>query len=394
MTLDDTNIISDDDFLNEILNNVKTEVAEVKQQSDLDKLLGLSPEENDENSTPTPTPTDPPKEQTTEEGEQSSEEEIAQEEKTTYKKFGVRDTVTTLIENNTWKDMPIKYGDSEYDSITELLEKEKPSKELFESLSEAQRKLRDEEIDETYIKIGDKNTTQAKLANAILQGIPYNDLLENYQEVIEPLQQIDFANIQNGDYIAEEFVKQCLVELDGYHPASIGAVIKNLKDNFQLIDVAEQYQERTIQNFNAELEQRELGRREEAQRLAEQTKQDMKSLRLELKNQNISDAFASKILKLRYNVDPQSGNYHYEQLLNDKLKDKSFEARLLHFLLDEKDFIQKERSTVKTDTHKKVLELMKMTPSSKGAATSSNKHSGNLETDDEDFLRDIGLIKD
>ena len=83
-----------------------------------------------------------------------------------------------------------------------------------------------------------------------------------------------------------------------------------------------------------------------------------------------------------------------EELLNDKLKDKSFEARLMHFLLDENDFINKEKSKVKAETSKKFLELAHVTPSNKGGKATPRNTTGSLATDDEDFLRDIGLIKD
>lgn len=397
MTLDDTNIISDDDFLNEILNNVQKEVAEKKDtQDELDRLLGITPDDQQQDA-PVENenkPEEQPDGDQPENQDATSEEQIEEEEKTTLKRFGVKDTVTTLIENDTWRDMPIKYGDKEYESITDLLDKEKPSKELFEMLSVAQRNLREEEINQAYIKIEDRDSPKAKLAQAILEGVPYQDLVQNYDDVIEPLQRIDFTTLEDGERIAEEFVKQCLIEIDGYHPASVDAAVQTLKANFQLIDAAEKYQQTTIDNFNSEVEARRAEQVENARKQAEQVKEDMKKLRQELKSQNLPDSFASKILKLRYNIDPNSGKYHYQELLENKLQDKAFEARLLHFLLDDQDFINKEKSKVKTETQTKYLELMKITPGSKGSSQTSKPKSGNLEMGDEDFLRDLGLLKE
>lgn len=382
MTKEETNIISDEDFLKEIFNEVKTEEKPVEELSEIDKIL-LGDEGKKE-----------PETKEADVVEDLSEEEIKQEEKKTINRFGVKDTIKTLIENGIWDDMPIKYEDKEYDNIEDLIEKEKPSKELFEQLSLAQKKYRDNQIDESYVKVGDKTSTKAKLVNAILNDVDYTDLLEYNKEVVEPLQRIDFASIQRGDEIAEAFVRQCLVDIDNYHPDSINAVVANLKKGFQIIEKAEEYQKITIDNFNKEIEKREFEKTELMKRTMEEEKQSMKTLRETLKSQNINDSLASKILKLRFTKDPQSNRYHYQDLIEDKIKnDKSYEARLMYFLLDDKDFIEKEKANIKTETQKTFLELVNSTP--KGAsAQESKKKGGNLQTEDEDFLREIGLIND
>lgn len=382
MTKDETNIISDEDFLKEIFNEVKTEEKPVEELSEIDKIL-LGDDGKKE-----------PEVKETEPVENLSEEEIKHEEKKTINRFGVKDTIKTLIENGIWDDMPIKYEDKEYDNIEDLIEKEKPSKELFEQLSLAQKRHRDNQIDETYVKVGDKTSTKAKLVNAILNDVDYTDLLEYNKEVVEPLQRIDFASIQRGDEIAEAFVRQCLVDIDNYHPDSIDAVVANLKKGFQIIEKAEEYQKITIDNFNKEIEKREFEKNELMKRTMEEEKQSMKSLREVLKSQNINDSLASKILKLRFTKDPQSNRYHYQDLIEDKIKnDKSYEARLMYFLLDDKDFIEREKSKIKTETQKTFLELVNSTPKG-SSAQESKKKGGNLQTEDEDFLREIGLIKD
>lgn len=381
---EDTNIISDEDFLKEIFNENKNEVIIKEEVSEIDKILdeynGTNTEEKTVEDTEEITKTE------------LSEEEIVKEEKKASR-FGVKDTITSLIENGVWADMPIKYGDKEYENIEDLVEKEKPSKELFELLSLAQKKFRDDQLDTSYVKVGDKTSTKGKLVNAILNDVDYTDLLEYNKEVVEPLQKIDFASINRGDEIAEAFVRQCLVELDNYHPDSINAVVNNLKKNFQIIEKAEEYQKITIDKFNQEIEKRSFEKNESLRINREEEKVAMKSLRDELKNQNIADSLSSKILKLRFTKDPDNNRYHYQDLIEDKIKDKEFEAKLMYFLLDEKDFIEKEKSKVKMETSKTFLELVNVTPkSSSSTATTSKK--GNLQTDDEDFFREIGLIND
>lgn len=393
MADEETNIISDDEFLKEIFSQVQKEETPVeKEPSELEKILLANDEELSEDKSK-----EPKVDKNTDDEEENSngiksEEDIEKEEKKAISRFGVKDTISTLIDNGMWADMPIKYGDKEYNNIEDLIEKEKPSKELFELLSVAQKKFRDDQLDETYVKVGDKSTTKAKLVNAILNDIDYTDLLEYNTEVIEPLQRIDFANIQQGDRVAEAFVRQCLTEIDNYHPDSIDATIQALKKNFQIIDKAEEYQKITIEKFNNEIESREVEKNEFTKRTAELERESMKSLRDELKSLNISDALSSKILKLRFTKDPGSKTYHYQNLIDDRIKDKSFEAKLMYFILDDEDFIAKEKSKVKTETAKTFLELVNASPKSQSGQVSKSK--GNLQTDDEDFLREIGLIKD
>ena len=69
------------------------------------------------------------------------------------------------------------------------------------------------------------------------------------------------------------------------------------------------------------------------------------------------EKFSKEILKLRFSKD-ESGKFHYEKLIKDKIKDKSFEAKLLHFSLDEEDFVKKATSKVKVETSRNFLELI------------------------------------
>ena len=384
MATEETNIISNDDFLKEIFGEIKSEEPKSEEpKSDIDKIL-------DGDATKTP---EDKTEDKTEDRKDLSEDDIEKEEKNSFKRFGVKDTITTLIENGIWADMPIKFGEKEYENIEDLVEKEKPSKELFELLSQAQKKFRDNQIDESYIKVGDKTSTKAKLINAILNDVDYTDLLEYNKEVVEPLQRVDFASIKNGDKIAEAFVRQCLVDIDNYHPDSIDAVIHAMTKNLQIIEKAEEYQKITIDNFNNEIERRKIEKDQSIQRYKDEEKVSMKASRDELKNQNINDSLSSKILKLRFTKDPETNRYHYQDLIEDKIKDKAYEAKLMYFLLDEVDFIEKEKSKVKIETSKNFMELVQSAPKSQGAKASKNG-AGNLQTEDEDFFRAIGLIND
>lgn len=383
-----SNIISDEDFLKEILNDFKPEPIQPKvEQNDVEKLLEGTLDTKDEVIVDKPDKSSTPPVENQE--SEKKEEDIQLEEKSSLRRFGVKDTVASLIDNDTWVDMAIKYGEKEYDNITDLLEKEKPSKELFDMLSLAQKNYREDEIKQQYVKVGDKDSTKAKLVNAILHDIDYTGLLEYNSEVIEPLQRIDFSKIQDGDRIAEEFVKQCLVDIDNYHPESIEAVIKKLKQDFRLMDKAEEYQKITIEGFNREIEKRETEKFEKIRREETEIKEQFKTLKQELKEKGIDDRFSNQLLKLRYTKD-NDGIFHYEHLIKDKIKDKVFEAKFLHFLMDEEDFINTAKSKVKNETSKKYLELVNVIPKEKGAKQTKNPN--NLQTDDDSLFEELGLI--
>ena len=385
----DTNIISDEEFLREIFDKEK-ETKNNHASTDIEDELTSELKENIVNNDDINKKKDPAEETDKKEAEVKADnnENLDEEIEKASKRFGVKDTINSLIENEVWVDMPIKYNDKEYENISDLLNKEKPSKELFDLLSLAQKNYKEDLLNKEYVKIGDKESTKGKLVNAILHDIDYTDLLEYNKDIIEPLQRIDFTSIKDGDKIAEAFVKQCLVEIDNYHPDSIDAVVDRLKKEYRLIDKAEDYQKITIDNFNREIERRQLEKtnsiKEERRLLEEQVKQ----LKDELKVRKFDEKFSKEMLKLRFSKD-ESGKFHYEKLIKDKIKDKSFEAKLLHFLLDEEDFVKKATSKVKVETSRNFLELMNVKPKESGSKQSNNSDKSNDV--DYELLKELGL---
>lgn len=388
----DTNIISDQEFLDELLKGSQEnlENQQKEETTDLEDILAGTYEEPKAEPKSKETTEDKTTEETATPAE-PEEKQIEEAEATTLKRFGVKDTVNTLIENDVWVDMAIKYDGKEYDNIEDLITKERPSKELFEALSVAQKTYREQQLNENYIAIKGKDETKLKLVNAILSDADYTDLLEYNSEVVEPLKKIDFSMIENGDRYAEAFVRQCLIDIDGYPEKYIEAEIRDLKQSFKLIEKAEEYQNKTIENFNKEIEIRKESKILSQKQAEKQLKEDVKSLKTELEKQDLKGEFSNQIVKLRYTKD-DSGSYHYENLIKDRIKDKSFEAKLMHFLLDEEDFVNKEKAKVKSEASKKYLELVNIIPSEKGSKTPNKKASGNLETNDEDLLKEIGII--
>ena len=137
-----SNIISEDEFLKSL--GIPVENAEALKLSEEVKTKE-EPSEDDAKKNQDP-------EKTIEEDvKKPSEEDIKVEEEKSLKRFGVKDTINSLIENDIWSDIAIKFGDKEYESIEELLANEKPTRELFDSLSQVQKTLREEKLKEEYV---------------------------------------------------------------------------------------------------------------------------------------------------------------------------------------------------------------------------------------------------
>ncbi|MDR1019018.1 MAG: hypothetical protein LBM02_10010 [Lachnospiraceae bacterium] len=395
-TEEKTNIISESEFLQSLGLSVKNTVSSENKKDDtvkldeeqfIDNLKGNIDSENKPSEDSVPKVTEEEvSESNEEEISKPSEEDIKIEEEKSLKRFGVKDTINSLIENDIWSDIAIKFGDKEYGSIEELLASERPTRELFDSLSQVQKNLREERLKEEYVSIKDKDETKVKLINAILSDVDYEDLLQYNRQVVEPVKRLDFTN-QNIE-VTENFVRQCLKDIiniqdDDY----INFKIEELKKDFKLIEKAEEFQEIVIKNFNDELEIRTKSQEAVRAKEEEERSNNIKEFKKLLKGKEFSDSFIQKAAQLRY-AKEQDGKFHYEKLLEDKLKDGNFASKFIHFLLDEEDFLNKEKSKVKAETAKKMMELVHIIPKDKGSKVSSNGKPS-IAVAEEEFINEL-----
>ena len=142
-----------------------------------------------------------------------------------------------------------------------------------------------------------------------------------------------------------------------------------------------------LETYIAEADKREqdiqLRARAEIENIRRRAEQDV-----EKAHKFALEKFSKEMLKLRFSKD-ESGKFHYEKLIKDKIKDKSFEAKLLHFLLDEEDFVKKATSKVKVETSRNFLELMNVKPKESGSKQSNNSDKSNDV--DYELLKELGL---
>ena len=387
-----SNIVDDLEFLKAInaapddkeekKEEVKTSEEELNDLLGLDKPNDKSDDKSEDKLDDTKEDLDPNKEK--------KEEEIQSEEQSSLKRFGVRDTIRSLVENEIWEDVSLKIGDKEYENIEDLLKSEKPTQELFDSLSQAQKQLRDKKLNEEYISIKDKDSTKVKLINAILSDTDYEDLLQYNKEVVQPVTKLDFSNQSDEKVRAYTlgFVRQCLIDIEGIPEKYIDAEIAELESDFRLVEKAEEFQEKVIKNYQDEIDRRTLEKAEIKKQKEELKKVKMKDLKQEFKSQGFNDTFINKALQLGFTEDTD-GEIHYLKLVKEKSEDPKFKAKLLHFLLDENDFINKVKTPVKKEEVKKTLEIIQILPKEKGSKITQKNHSNSVSEADEEFLEAI-----
>ena len=360
--------------------------------SDIDSIVniveGNTPTEEGNNNSE---PTEPLNEGQPQEPELDNEAEDEQDGEVTpaepvktNKRYGVKDALNSLVENGEWEDVSINYGDKTYESISELLENEKPTRELLDSLTAMQAELRKEKFENGYVSVENLDSTRLNLINLIRSGADYTEMLEYHKQEVEPALAIDVNNSSPEEI--ERFVADCLDRIDGFPAKYIPAEIEELKKNFTLLAKAEEFKKMIVDNYN---EQAQLRMQEEQQhqaQLLEDYNNNVRSFGEALKADNYSDAFIEKATALRYSRD-MDGEYHYQKLIKDKLdEDPAFQTKLMHFLLDEEDFIKKATSKAKLENTKRIMTLNHTLPTRTGGKASAEPK---VKTEGDDIFESI-----
>lgn len=360
--------------------------------SDIDSIVniveGNTPtEEGNNNSEPTePLNEGQPQEPEidNEEGDEQDGEVTPAEPIKTNKRYGVKDALNSLVENGEWEDVSINYGDKTYESISELLENEKPTRELLDSLTAMQAELRKEKFENGYVSVENLDSTRLNLINLIRSGADYTEMLEYHKQEVEPALAIDINNSSPEEI--ERFVADCLDRIDGFPAKYIPAEIEELKKNFTLLAKAEEFKKMIVDNYN---EQAQLRMQEEQQhqaQLLEDYNNNVRSFGEALKADNYSDSFIEKATALRYSRD-MDGEYHYQKLIRDKFdEDPTFQTKLMHFLLDEEDFIKKATSKAKLENTKRIMTLNHTLPTRTGGKASAEPK---VKTEGDDIYESI-----
>lgn len=363
--------------------------------SDIDNVVNIieggqgvnpQPTEGGEETPPTEQPDetqDPNLEEEDDEGLTTPTESVK-----TNKRYGVKDALNSLVENGEWEDVSINYGDKTYESISELLEHEKPTRELLDSLTAMQAELRREKFENGYVSVENIDSTRLNLINLIRSGADYSEMLEYHKQEVEPALAIDINNSSSEEI--ERFVADCLDRIDGLPVKYIPSEIDELKKSFKLIEKAEEFRNMIIDNYNEQAQLRIAEEQANQARLLEEYNQNVKQFGETLKANQYSDSFIERATSLRYSID-DDGEYHYQKLIKDKFEeDPDFQTRLIHFLLDEDDFIKKATSKAKLENTKRIMTLNHTLPTRTGGKASNEPVIKNAGDDIFDSIRAAG----
>lgn len=284
-----------------------------------------------------------------------------------------------------WQDVAITYDGVEYDSIRDLVEKEKITKDLLLDLNDVQKQLREEEISGNYLPISNIDELRRSLIDAIVRGVDYDDLLELDREVVQPAINfdIDSANIEE----VMHFVKEGLINLDNFPEKYVEAEIESLKNDFRLHSKAKEFKQRILDEYQSEINQR-IAYQEEAERqFIEKQEQDIMSFSNDLINDGYNESFARTASELRYNIDEQ-GVPHFIRLLEERIENPSFAKKLMHLLIDEEDFVNKLTTKTKSETSRRMIAIAKgSSKNSSGMESTPSKNNNRGE----DFFNKIGI---
>lgn len=317
------------------------------------------------------------------------EEEVNQEEEEEDRTFTtldeettvpIRDIITRLVDNNIWDDVAIKFGDNEYSNLEELLENENPTKEMFEELLQYQKTLKEETLNNKYLKVENPDDIRTKIAEAVLRGEEYEEIVEE-NNIIEEIRNLDFTQKQNAkNFIAYYYQQYGNYDVKGDPDAREFVInkIDRLDREGDLIDEADKYRANVINAFEQEVQQKLAEQREMQQRKQQTLRQQQKEFRDRFKEREFSDSFIKKARDLRFGK--EQGQEAYVKMLREKLEsDPSFEVDFMHFMLDPEDFIEKSKKDVKFKTQRRMIEISGKGVKSSGRRTAENTYDGELD---------------
>lgn len=294
----------------------------------------------------------PTEEQPTQTVEETVEEQAPQEEEEIEANTQTNSIHTILakekLASGEWEDVIVTI-DGEEKKLSEL---DFIDEETYQAVLEDDKKHKEETFNSKYVDVENLNETQKSLINIIKSGDleKAKELFENPEQLKEPFQGYDSTNDAHNEQIVRWYYKQ-----QGNSEKEIDALVNVAKEELSLDTRAEKIVEHGRTQFKETLKNKE----QELQEIKKKEEENRKVYRKELLNTLKEDKVASETLLKKF-IDVatkpnKDGELEIDNIYEEKMKDPKQASRLIHFLLDEQDFLKKESSKVKTETHKGML---------------------------------------
>jgi len=254
--------------------------------------------------------------------------------------------VKEKLRTGEWED--VLFGnEGEEKPISEI---ENISEEDYQNLLEDHLKHKEEEVNSKYVKIDGLTEVQKSLINIVKTGDleKARELFENPQQLEEPFQGYDADNEAHNIQVLSWYYSG-----QGNSEKEIKALLNVAKEDGTLDQKAEKIVNWQKEEYHKKIKQAEEQVREEKKQEEENIKKYKKELVQELKN-DVEEGMARKFADVatKYN---QDGQLQIDSIYDEWMKDPKKASRLLHFLLDEEDYLKKVGANTKKEVQKDLL---------------------------------------
>lgn len=281
------------------------------------------------------------------EEEEKPQEEVnpIQEEQLTENKF--KKQLSEKLEKGEIEDVII-----EIDGVkTPLSELNDIDEDTYNAVIADDERVKKEEFDNTYVSIKDFSETQKALLGIIKSGdlSKAQALFERPETLVEPFQNYDKENDNHNRQVLALFYKN-----EGKTPKQIEALIKIAEEDLSLDTDAEAIVNSERKKFIENLKNKEAEAQEAKKREQEVIKVYSKNLEEGFKERKLPDSVIKKYTSIATKYDAE-GELEIDKIINEKLKDPKTAIDLIHFVLDQKNYIETVSGEVKKEEQKKIL---------------------------------------
>lgn len=297
-------------------------------------------------------------------------------------KYGLGEVVKSFLEDGIWQDFKVEHEGVTYESLADLAEQVDVTEEIFKGIVATQTQSEIEKIKEASIVVDSKvDPTRRKLAEAIAKGLEdYEPFVKSYDNIIEPLKQMDLSVEQNALALLADYYKN----VHSFEEEYISFKLEQHKQNKDIISSAERVREETISGYESILEKQHEEQLQKEKEYNNQISQSKKEFKDKLKELSYGDTFISKALPLIYSKD--SGEEHWvKEIRNRMSEDEEFKIEFTHWLLDSDDYINKKVAPIKREEKLKSINLISVL----GAAVKPTA----TKTGDDNILNIVGVEK-
>lgn len=289
---------------------------------------------------------DPPTQEQEQEVAQTTDEpqeETPKEEVVTFEQPSIYlALLKEKLEIGEWEDAII--GDKE-DGM-KLSQMETIDEEEYRQIIAEQKRLKDEELNNNYIKVDGLTDIQKSLINIVKEGDleKARELFENPQTLVEPFQGYDNTNEAHNEQVLSWYYQQ-----QGNSPKEVDALLKVAKEDLTLDDKANKIVEWQREQYQNKIKEKETAIREEKAREQENIKKFRKELVTELKS-TVDEGLAKRFADVATKYD-SNGELEVDKTYEEWMKDPKKASELIHFMFDRESFIKKVTSETKRSVH-------------------------------------------